>query len=88
MSRHVRLHGHVPQPGRQTLGSLSLASSGLPLHLMEALLLVVLLKEVMSLVQVFVLLMKALLKVTELFSLLSPLTQPQTTMPQTHPCGA
>ena len=53
MSRHVRLHGHVPQPGRQTLGSLSLASSGLPLHLMAALL--VLLKEVMSL------LLKALL---------------------------
>ena len=37
---------------------------------------------------VFVLLMKALLKVAGLFSLLSPLTQTQTTMPQTRPCGA
>ena len=58
MSRHVRLHGHVPQPGRQTLGSLSLARSGLPLHVMEAL-------QVMSLLLlkalVLVLLMKALL---------------------------
>ena len=34
----------------------------------------------------FVLLMKALLK--EVFSLLSPLTQTQTTMPQTRPGGA
>jgi hypothetical protein len=43
-----------------------------------------------ALVQVFVLLLKvkALLKVAELFSLLSPLTQPQTTMPQTRPGGA
>ena len=41
-----------------------------------------------ALVKVFVLLMKALLKVTELFSLLSPLTRTQTTMPQTHPGGA
>ena len=42
--------------------------------------------QVMSLVQV--LLLKALLKVAEAFSLLSPLTQPQTTMPQTRPGGA
>ena len=34
-----------------------------------------------------VLLMKALM-VTELFSLSSPLTRTQTTMPHTHPCGA
>ena len=57
MSRHVRLYGHVPQPGRQTLGSLSLARSGLPLHVMQAL-------QVMSLLLkalVLVLLMKALL---------------------------
>jgi formate hydrogenlyase subunit 4 len=43
-----------------------------------------------ALVQVFVLLLKvkALLKVAELFSLLSPLTRTQTTMPQTRPGGA
>ena len=54
----MRLYGHVPQPGRQTLGSLSLARSGLPLRVMEAL-------QVMSLLLlkalVLVLLMKALL---------------------------
>ena len=42
----------------------------------------------LKLVQVFVLLMKALLKVAELFSLFSPLTRTQTTMPQTRPGGA
>jgi len=42
----------------------------------------------LKLVQVFVLLMKALMKVAELFSLFSPLTRTQTTMPQTRPCGA
>ena len=35
-----------------------------------------------------VLLVKALLKVAEVFSLSSPLTQPPTTMPQTRPGGA
>ena len=51
----MRLYGHVPQPGRQTLGPLSLARSGLPLHVMEAL-------QVMSLLlKALVLLMKALL---------------------------
>ena len=44
--------------------------------------------HVKTLVEVFVLLMKALLKVAEVFSLLSPLTQPQTTTPQTRPGGA
>ena len=39
-------------------------------------------------VQVFVLLLKALLKAKEVFSLSSPLTRPQTTMPQTRPGGA
>ena len=38
-----------------------------------------------ALVQVFVLLMKALMKVAGLFSLSPPLTQTQTTMPQTRP---
>jgi hypothetical protein len=56
--------------------------------LMEALQVMSLL-QVKALVQVFVLLLlKALLKVAKLFSLLSPLTQPQTTMPQTRPGGA
>ena len=77
----MRLHGHVPQPRRQTLGRLSLSTSGLPLHVMEAL-------QVLSLVQVFVLLLKALVRtVAEALSLLSPLTQTQTTMPQTRPAA-
>ena len=41
-----------------------------------------------ALVQVCVLLMKARLKVAELFSLLSPLTHRHTTMPHTRPGGA
>ena len=47
--------------------------------------------RLMSLLQVMSLLLKVLLKVSLLkvvFSLLSPLTRTQTTMPQTHPCGA
>jgi hypothetical protein len=50
--------------------------------------------QVMSLLQVLVqvvvllLLKVSLLKVAGLFSLLSPPTQPQTTMPQTRPGGA
>ena len=57
---------------------------------MEALqvmsLLLLKMRKVKALVQVFVLLMKALLK--ELFSLFSPVTRHQTTMPQTRPGGA
>ena len=52
-----------------------------PLQVMSLLLL-------KALVQVFVLLMKALLKVSEVLSLSSPLTRTQTTMPQTRPGGA
>jgi len=43
---------------------------------------------VKDVVKVVVKVFEALLKVTELFSLSSPLTRTQTTTPQTHPCGA
>ena len=58
-------------------------------HVMMGPLQVMSLLQVKALVQVSVLLLlKALLKVATLFSLLSPLTHRQTTMPQTRPGGA
>ena len=81
----MRLHGHVPPPRRQTLGPISLSTSGLPVMeaLMEALLQVVLLKEAMMLEEVLV-----ALSSLSLFTSPSALTPTQTTMPQTRPGGA
>ena len=60
------------------------------LMLMEARQVAVMMMKVKGQVSVKVLLEVKVFVVEEvlLFSLLSPLTQPQTTMPQTHPCGA
>ena len=86
--RASKLPGYERRADERRLGEDTWQVSARAMEALQVMSLLLLKMLVKALVQVFVLLLRALLKVAEVFSLLSPLTQPQTTMPQTRPGGA